>query len=212
MAEAKDSTRESYDRVSGEYASRLADELDHKPFDRERLDELATRWSGAGPVVDLGCGPGQIAGYLHARGVDASGIDLSPGMIERARALFPTIEFRVGDMRALDLDDESLAGITAFYSIIHIPRDEVPGVLGELHRVLEPKGLLFLAFHLGNKVEHLDEWFDLPVSVDFCFYEREEMEAWVRDAGFEIEAARERDPYPDVEAQTRRAYLLARRS
>ncbi len=66
-----DSTRDSYDRVADEYARRIFDELDHKPFDREILDGFADAVRGLGPVCDLGCGPGQVARYLRARGVDA---------------------------------------------------------------------------------------------------------------------------------------------
>ena len=210
-----DPTREGYDRVAGEYTSRMADELDHKPFDREQLSRLAERLRGEGPVVDIGCGPGQIAAFLAARGVEAGGLDLSPEMIAQARALHPGLRFDVGDMRDTGLASESLAGLTAFYSIIHIPRDDVARVLGELRRVLRPGGLLLLAFHLleegGEKVVHLDEWWDRDVSIDFVFFERAEMERYLAEAGFEILEARERDPYPDVEAQTRRAYVLAAR-
>jgi SAM-dependent methyltransferase len=203
-----DSTRDGYDRVADEYAARMAGELDHKPFDREILARFAEKLRGRGPVVDLGCGPGQIAAFLASHGVDARGIDLSPGMIEQARRLHPGLDFAVGDMRALDLADASLAGITAFYSLIHIPRDELALVLEELRRVLRGDGLLLAAFHLGSAVQHLDEWWGRPVSIDFVFFERDEMERKLRAAGFEIEDVKERDPYPDVEAQTRRAYVL----
>src|SRR5687767_14656650 len=125
-------TQASYDRVAGEYAARLLDELDNKPLDRELLDRFAERVAGKGRVCDLGCGPGQIARYLHERGVDVFGLDLSPSMLEEARKAHPGIPFRQGDMRALDLPDNSLAGIAAFYSILHIPRDEVTAVLKKL--------------------------------------------------------------------------------
>ena len=187
----------------------MADELDDKPFDREILTRFAEELRDRGRVVDIGCGPGQIAGFLASHGVDASGIDLSPGMIEQARALHPSLRFGVCDMRATGLEDESLAGITAFYSIIHIPRDEVVSVLAEFRRVLRPDGRLLVAFHLGRKVDHLGEWWGREVSIDFVFFEREEMESNLRSAGFAIQDAREREPYPDVEAQTRRGYLLA---
>lgn len=204
-------TREGYDRVSDEYAARFRDELSHKPFDREVLAELAEELRAAGPVADVGCGPGQIAAHLHAAGVDVRGIDLSPGMIEQARSLFPDVDFSVGDMRDLPLRKSSLAGITAFYSIIHLSHEDVPVAFAEFHRVLRPGGLLLLAFHLGDKVETLDEWWGRKVSIDFVFFERKEIEDRLLAAGFEIIEARERDPYPVVEAQTRRAYVLAAR-
>lgn len=79
-------TRASYDRLAAEYTSRLVNELDHKPLDRELLDRFADLVKGKGRSCDMGCGPGQVAAYLHARGADVLGIDLSPGMIQQARA------------------------------------------------------------------------------------------------------------------------------
>jgi len=87
-----------YDPVAEEYAEKFFHELQHKPFDRELLDRFATRVQGLGPVCDLGCGPGQIARYLHERGVDAFGVDLSPAMVEVAQRLNPGIHFEQGDM------------------------------------------------------------------------------------------------------------------
>jgi len=53
-----------YDAVAAPNAERFFDELDHKPLDRLLLDHLATitRW---GRVCDMGCGPGEVAAYLH---------------------------------------------------------------------------------------------------------------------------------------------------
>jgi SAM-dependent methyltransferase len=202
-----------YDRIVDEYAARIYGELAHKPFDREMLDRFATGVPGRGPACDLGCGPGQIARYLRDHGLDdVLGVDLSPGMLARARELNPDIEFRQGSMLALDVPDGAWGGIAAFYSIIHIPRPDVVRALHELHRVLRPGGLLLLAFHLGQHVEHADDMWGTPVSIDFVFFERLEMEGYLREAGFAIEVSVEREPYtPEVEAQTRRGYVLARK-
>ncbi len=198
-----------YDLVADEYAVRLFDELDHKPLDRELLDRFAERVRGMGAACDLGCGPGQIARYLHSRGVQARGVDLSPAMVQRARALNSGIEFVQGDMRSLPIEDGTFGGIAAFYSIIHIPRREVVEVLHELKRVLQPGGLLLLAFHIGDEVVHLDEWWGRRVSVDFVFFRPDEMKSWLTEAGFEIVETVEREPRPEVEYQTRRAYIFA---
>jgi len=201
----------SYDRLANEYAARYANELDDKPFDRDQLTRFADLVRGNGPVCDLGCGPGQIARFLAARGLDVVGVDLSPGMVEQAKQLSPGLEFRVGDMLALDRPDGSLAGIAAFYSIIHVPRARVVDALGEMRRVLRPGGLLLLAFHLGDEDLHLDELWGEEVDIDACFFARAEMEGYLRDAGFEIVETLERGSYPpEVEYQSRRAYVLAR--
>ena len=78
-----------YGRVAERYAERFSDELAGKPVDRRLLDDVATRCRTVGPVLDVGCGPGHAARYLHDRGVDAAGVDLTPEMIAVAFATQP---------------------------------------------------------------------------------------------------------------------------
>jgi SAM-dependent methyltransferase len=200
---------DSYDRVAAEYSARIFGELEHKPFDRQLLDRFAERIQGLGPVCDLGCGPGHVARYLHERGVRVTGLDLSAEMVEQARRLNPGMEFRQGNMLSLDFDGGAWGGIAAFYSIIHVPRSEIADALAEMKRVLRPGGLLLLAFHVGDETVHLDEWWGQSVSLDFRFFRPEEMAGSLRAAGFEVEEIVEREPYPDVEHQSRRAYIFA---
>jgi SAM-dependent methyltransferase len=199
----------SYDQVAEEYVVRIYGELEHKPLDRQLLDRFAERLQVMGPACDLGCGPGHLARYLYERGVQIQGIDLSLAMVESARRLNPGIEFTQGDMCSLEIEDGALGGIVAFYSVIHIPRPEVVKVLVEMKRVLRPGGQLLLAFHVGDDLVHLDEWWGHPVSVDFIFFRTEEMTAFLREAGFQVVEVVEREPYPSVEHPSRRAYLLA---
>jgi SAM-dependent methyltransferase len=201
----------SYDQVAVEYVRRIFEELQHKPLDRQLLDRFAASVRDVGPACDIGCGPGHVARYLHEQGVQVCGVDLSPAMVEQARRLTPGVEFRQGDMTALDIPDGAWAGIAAFYSIIHIPRDDMARALGELRRVLRPSGILLLAFHIGDGTIHLDEWWGQRVCVDFFSFRSDEVVGCLRATGFEIEEIIEREPYPDVEHQSRRAYIFARR-
>src|SRR5215469_12495089 len=162
----------SYDHIAAEYTRRIAGELEHKPLDRMLLDEFAGRLKGAGRVCDLGCGPGHVAGYLHDRGVDVFGIDLSPGMIEQARKRNAAVRFRQGNMLALDVEDAAWAAIVAFYSIVHIPKTDILQSLREMFRVLRAGGLLFLAFHIGGDVLREKNCWGHPVSLDFVLYGR----------------------------------------
>ena len=201
----------SYDRVSKHYAEEIFNELEHKPLDRALLDRLAESVRGSGPICDLGCGPGQVARYLSTKGVDVFGIDLSAGMVEQALQLNPGIDFRQGDMSSLEDEPDSWGGISAFYSIIHIPREEMVDALSELKRVLRPGGVMLLAFHVGQEKIHRDEWWGEEVSLDFLMFGADEIGAYLKRAGFEVEETIERDPYPDVEYQSRRAYIFARK-
>lgn len=205
-------TQTSYDAVAAEYAEQYKDEMDKKPFDRECLDRLAREVGTLGPICDLGCGPGQIARYLHRQGADTLGVDLSPQMIAEASRLNPEIPFHVGNMLSLPDRDESWGGIAAFYCIIHIPRAQVVDALREMKRVLKPGGVLLVTFHVGAEVLHVDEYYEKPVDLDFAFYQPEEMEAWLKEAGFELEETLVRDPNPAVEYVSRRAYLFARKA
>lgn len=200
----------SYDAVADEYVRRIYDELRHKQLDRELLNRLASE-AGSGSVCDIGCGPGHVTRYLHEQGAQVCGIDLSDAMVRRARELNPGICFQQGDMTALNLPDKRYTGIAAFYSLIHIPPADMVAALRELRRVLCPGGLLLAAFHIGDDTVHLDEWWGQPVSVDFHFFQAAQMKAWMEAAGFVIEEAIERDPYPEIEHPSRRGYVFARR-
>jgi ubiquinone/menaquinone biosynthesis C-methylase UbiE len=200
----------SYDSVAERYAEHLFHELDGKPLDRHLLNRFAEAITKGGAVADVGCGPGQVARYLHGRGVNVFGVDISPAMIRTASRLSPGIDFRVGDMHALEIPDASLAGIVAFYSIVHFTSDEVPVAMRECHRVLAPGAPILLAFHIGSETVHLDDMWGAPVSLDFRFHRVSDVTSALREAGFAVSEVVEREPYPDAEHPSRRCYLFAR--
>ncbi len=202
--------RDSYDAVAAEYVEHLFTELEKKPLDRHLLNRFAEEVRGRGLVEDLGCGPGHVARYLHEQGVNVLGIDLSPEMIRQAARLSPEIEFRVGDLLALDLADATLAGIVAFYSMIHFEPPQLDLALREMRRVLAPDGLLLLAFHIGTETLHLDELWGQAVSLDFRFLVPDEVKAALAAAGFVVTESTEREPYEGAEYPSRRCYLVAR--
>jgi len=202
--------RESYDSAADAYASHLAAELDRKPLDRHLLNRFAEAVRGGGLVADLGCGPGHVAKYLQDHGVSVFGIDLSSEMIRCATSLNPGIEFKVGDMRALDVPAASLAGVVAFYAIVHFTAAELGAVLAEMRRVLIPGGLALLAFHVGEQVVHVEDLFGAPVSLDFVFHSTPVVIETLSAAGFAVIEWTEREPYEGMEYQSRRCYLLAR--
>jgi SAM-dependent methyltransferase len=202
----------TYDKVADEYARRLADELERKPFDRLMLDQFAEK-IGAGPVADLGCGPGHVGRYLYDRGATGVfGVDLSPRMVQVASAQNPGMRFEVGDMHGLPLGEASLDGIVAFYAIVHVPTHALARPLLEMARVVRVGGWLLLAFHVGHEVKRLDEWWGMDVDVTFHFHNRFAVAALLRETGWRVRDAMERSPYgEDVEHPSRRAYLLAQR-
>jgi SAM-dependent methyltransferase len=196
-----------YDVAAHDYTEEFADELDHKPFDRELLTRFAAAAAGTGTVADVGCGPGHVGAFLAARGVDVCGIDLSTEMVAIARGRHPTIPFLAADMLALGLQPGVLAGVTAFYSLIHVARERVPAALAEFHRALRPGGLLLLAVHGGEGEVHRDSWYDHPVNMAATLFPVDELVRDVTRAGFAVEEALTRPPY-GFEYQSERIYVL----
>lgn len=203
-------TEQGYNRVAVEYAEKLFDELSYKPLDRDLLRRMAHEVGSLGPICDMGCGPGQVARFLKENGAQTLGLDLSEGMLAEARRLNPDIPFQPGNMLSLDVPDSAWGGIAAFYSIIHIPRRQLPQVMGEFFRVLRPGGMLVLAFHVGEETIHLDEWWEKPVFLDFNFLQPAEIRQQMESAGFTIEDAIVRAPYTP-EHPSQRAYLIGRK-
>lgn len=203
-----------YDKVAVDYAQKFINEQDAKPMDQQMLQRFSDEVCGKGLVCDLGCGPGQVGAWLHEHGgvKQVIGIDLSERFIEEARKLHPQLGFRQGDMLDLQEPDNCWAGVTAFYSLIHIPHDQIVDALKEIKRVLKPGGVLLLTFHVGSEIIHVDTFFEQEVSMDFIFFEPEEMESYLRSAGYEKIETTVREPYaPEVEHQSRRAYIFARK-
>ncbi|HEV3089820.1 MAG TPA: class I SAM-dependent methyltransferase [Candidatus Cybelea sp.] len=212
MNKSLDSIRESYDRIAAEYARRLFHELDYKPFDRQLLDRFVAQVAGRGDVCDMGCGPGHVARYLHDAGIPVFGLDLSTEMVDQAQRLSPDIAFRSGNMLALDLANESLVGIAAFYAIVNLPQSDIPLAFREMRRVLKPGGVLLLAFHVGDETVKPRELWGLPVSLEFRYLRTSLIGEHLMSAGLSIEGVYERAPYaPEIEHQSQRAYVFARR-
>jgi SAM-dependent methyltransferase len=203
-------TRISYDTVAHSYAGQMRAALDGEPYLRAALALFAelVRAAGGGPVADVGCGPGHVTAHLRDCGLDAFGIDLSPVMIDVARREHPELRFEVGSMTDLPLADASVAGLAAFWSLVHVPDHALPGVLGQFRRALRPGGPLLLGFHAGQTTKLKTEGYGgHPMKVYVHRRQPASVAAALRDAGFATEAQMLLDPDGDVPG----AVLFARR-
>ncbi|MER7708331.1 class I SAM-dependent methyltransferase [Kitasatospora sp. NPDC097605] len=201
--------RTFYDAVAADYADRYGAALATATWDRAMLAafaELVTT-SGGGPVAELGCGPGRITGHLAALGLDVSGLDLSPRMVDLARAAHPEIPFRVGSLLDLPYGDGELAGIVAWYSIIHTPAGLLPQVFAEFHRTLSPGAPVVLAFQAGEGALRIEDPFGYPAALDFRRRQPAHIETLATEAGLTVTTRLVREPEPDE--RTPQAYLLA---
>jgi uncharacterized protein YceH (UPF0502 family) len=203
--------RLTYATVAASYADRLASELDDLPFERWLLDRVAAE-AGARPVVDAGCGPGHVAAYLAAAGAEASGIDVSPEMVEEARARFPAVGYSVGDLTRLirPTTADGWGAVLGWYSLVHLAGSEFPSAVAALARPLAPGGVLVLAGHAGRGTRRVETWLGHDVSLDFVLHEPADVVSAVTAAGLLEVEWYVRGPIAGREETTDRFYVLAR--
>ena len=207
----QDKIIDCYNKTAKNYADKFITELTNKHLDRILLNSFAFENAGSGKGIDLGCGPGQTTKYLFDCGMtDILGIDISPSMIEVAKDLNPQLNFETADILNLKYPDKNYGSAIAFYSIVHFDYDQIKIVFSEIKRILKDRGQFLFSFHIGDSIIHLDEFLEHKVDIEFCFFETIKIIDLLKDAGFEIIDIIERFPYPDVEHQSKRAYIWAK--
>ncbi|MCP3874730.1 MAG: class I SAM-dependent methyltransferase [Desulfobacteraceae bacterium] len=211
MEQNPDKVAEVYDKVAKEYARNFFGEHEKKPQDREILHRFSQEVAGKKPIWDFGCGPGETTQYLSNLGIEISGLDISEKLIEQANLIHPGIPFRKGNLLDLEYGNESIAAIVSFYAIVHFSQEQVEQAFCEIFRVLQPGGLFLFTYHIGDGKIHLDEFLDKVVDIDFMFFNTDYISNCIKYTGFEIIEIIERDPYPEVEYQSRRAYVFAKK-
>jgi ubiquinone/menaquinone biosynthesis C-methylase UbiE len=173
---------EGYDKIAQLYQRRRIDRFWKVA---PEIDALTTRLAPRSTVLDVGCGSGYIASILEDKEFRVTGIDVSTGMLELARANVPRSTFVRMDMRRLDFPKESFDCILCLYSIFHVPRRYHLGILRGFHRVLKAKGLL--AIHMGWSewagVE--DNWLGGGVPMYWSHYDRGKNLALIQKAKFD---------------------------
>ena len=186
---------EAYNCSAKTYAEKCFNELEYKPLDRQLLDRFAQLTQKKGIVCDIGCGPGEVATYLTAKGCKVVGIDISEYMINEAKRLNTEIEYLVDDMFNLKTAEEHFAGICSFYSIVNFQNDDIKRILKEYHRVLINNGLLLIAFHIEEKEIHVDDFWGSGKPLDFYYFSENVILEMLKEAGFKIIEALVRFPY-----------------
>jgi len=187
-ADKTDELLAAHDVLAEFYAARLTDSVNHMPIERAMLDLFCqlTRAADLGDHVgDIGCGIGHLEPYLAAQGMSPRGVDLSPESIRLARRDFPDFKFEVADLRALPFEDESLAGVVCWYSLIFLPPDDRPAAMRELFRVVKPGGYLLTGFKAGDdQVQRAGRTLNLGVEFDVYWLSPIEEGRRLTDAGF----------------------------
>ena len=227
-----EAVRAGYDGAAVQYAELFADPLlrDY-PVERGLLAAFAelVRAGGGRPVADLGCGPGYLTEHLSTLGLEAFGVDLSPAMIELARAAYPALRFEVGSMDALGalgVGGGSLGGVLSRYSIIHLSPERLPAVVAEFGRVLAPGGHLLLSFGEAGTGEDGAERAGAreggAPGADYAFYDHavtgancwrpDYVSTLLRQAGLVERERMLTRPEPTAKRQFNSVHLLARKA
>lgn len=207
-----DKVRAAYAAVAASYAEKLFNELTSLPFESWLLRRVVELSEGA-PVIEVGTGPGHVAAFLAEAGADATGLDLSPEMIEQARRRYPEVSYEVGDLRQLmrPTTHDGWGAVLAWYSLIHLAASELPAAIAALARPLRPNGWLVLALHAGAEVRTVTDWFGHEIDLDFVLHDRAEVVACVERAGLLDIEWYQRGPFVSRGESTERLYVLARK-
>jgi SAM-dependent methyltransferase len=184
-----ETVRSSYDRVADTYVSLGMGELADQPWLRAALAAFAESVRGLGPVLDVGCGPGTVTAYLAGLGLDVSGVDLSPRMVEHARRRYPDLRFEVASATALDLAPASLGGILGWWSLFNLPRDVLPAVFAAYAAALVPGGQTLIGTHVGDgDLVRTEAYGGVPVSWTSHLWRPEQLTDLLTGAGLTVVA------------------------
>lgn len=195
----RDETRRGYDAIAAAYAEWLPDTSYEAPIDLAMIGMLLDLL-GDSParVLDAGCGTGRMVPHLHSRNASLriTGVDLSTGMLEQARAAHPGATYLQGDLRDLPVADGGTDAVLAWYSIIHTRHDDLAAVFAEFHRVLRSDGALLVAFQTGRG-ERLVRPEGYDVEMRAFLHETGAVEAMLRTLDYRIIAHLDRSARPN---------------
>ena len=172
-----------YDLISRRYQEWAA-RIEGDPSDR-MLVEFAQRLPGRARVLDLGCGAGVLSTRVLAQRFDVVGVDISEAQIGLARENVPEATFIHGDFAEIELPEASFDGVTALYSISHVPREEHARIFARIARWLVPGGLFLATLGATDSPHWVGEWLGGPMF--FSSHDADTNRALLRAAGFTLE-------------------------
>jgi SAM-dependent methyltransferase len=205
-----DAVRHAYAELADGYAGRFGDDLEHNNFDGGVLDRAVGLLERSALVVDLGCGPGQVASYLSKRGFQAVGVDLTSEMLGVARQLVPRRSLVNGDVLRLPLRDGGGDGVIAWFSLHNLPRSLLGQALDEVRRVLRRGGVFVMVTHGGTGEEFVEHvWHGTTEQVVITYYESDELRSTFTRHGLTVLDVQSRAPL-DHEHQVTKLFMTAR--
>mgnify|MGYP000129384462 CR=1 FL=1 len=182
--------RSAYDTVAETYAEVLPDTSFEAPLDMAMIEAFRARLrpTAGRKVIDAGCGTGRLSAHLAHAGLDVTGVDLSPGMVQMARRRHPGLAFEVGELTRLTVAAGAADGIIAWYSIIHSSPSELPQIVGEFRRVLRPGGFALIAFQVGSGQRTIARAYGHDVELRAELHSPDDVAGCFAERGFVLEA------------------------
>jgi len=179
--ERKRTVQAGYDALGPRFGA-WDEQVEGDPWERF-LEELVARVPDCGRVLDLGCGNGAKLARLAER-FELVAVDLSEEQLRLARAEVPRATFVHGDFAEMAFPAETFDAVTAFYSVMHTPREEHPALFERIVRWLKPGGVFLASLsHVGGD-DRTGEW--LGVEMFFSGFDEETNRRLVREAGLEL--------------------------
>jgi CTP:molybdopterin cytidylyltransferase MocA/SAM-dependent methyltransferase len=195
-----------YDALGSDYIEWSARIID--PARERMVGELTERLPVGARVLDLGCGAGVLSTKQLAETFDVTGVDVSADQLETARRNIPRATFIQGDMASIAFPPQSFDAVTAFYSIIHVPRDQHLGLFQKIARWLRPGGHFLAALSAADSAAWTGEW--LGQEMFFSGFDAATNRQLLTDAGFDLLIDDEVE-IDEPEGSVRFLWVLARR-
>lgn len=177
----KNLVKAGYNKIADRYlAERTRDSEDVR-----LLDDFIKKLPAGAQVLDAGCGAGIPISRILSERFQVTGLDFSEAQIELAKKNVPNAIFLCKDMTKLDFPEDTFDGITSYYAIIHIPREEHQPLLANFHRMLKPGGIALLCLGAEHLIDDVDENY-LGTRMYWSHYDTETYLKILNECGFSI--------------------------
>lgn len=196
--------RHAYEDLADEYAGRFGEDLERGALDSAVLDGALDLLGASALVLDLGCGPAQVASYATRRSCRAVGLDLTPAMLDIARQRNSHLPLITGDVLQLPVRDGGVDGAIAWFSLHNLPRSLLGQALGEVRRVLRRAGVFVMVTHAGTGEEYVEQnWHGTTEQVVITYYGSDQLRSVLGSHQLKVVDVRSRAPLEHEHAVTK---------
>jgi ubiquinone/menaquinone biosynthesis C-methylase UbiE len=177
----KKTVKDGYNTIANRYLSERRRDSEDVHLLQDFMERLPTN----AHVLDAGCGAGIPISQMLSERFQVTGVDFSEAQIDLARKNVPGARFLCEDMTKLDFPENTFDGITSYYAIIHIPREEHRALLTNFYRMLKPNGIGLLCLGAEHLVDDIDENY-LGARMYWSHYDTETYLNILNECGFSV--------------------------